>query len=254
MYFCMVLILLSEVRSVASTVRVTGQVGGFVMISCSHRMADDNKKYFCRKPCKTDKDILIKSDQSSTTKYKLKDLGDGRFTVNITELQKTDSGTYWCGVERWFKDTYIEVLLTVTEVTAVPQTVTSSEPSTSTTTIISPFTTENNVSNHQLVSISLTFTGTLLYTVIGLVVMVNLFGVSMITLYKYRKTIRGSQTTASSDVIYSVIQIPRTNHNNQTGATSSTTEFSEETMKNPLYDNDALLERRRDSNIYTLPQ
>uniref|UniRef100_A0A4W4H467 Immunoglobulin domain-containing protein n=1 Tax=Electrophorus electricus TaxID=8005 RepID=A0A4W4H467_ELEEL len=101
--------------SVASTVRVTGQVGGFVMISCSHKIADDNKKYFCRKPCKTDKDILIKSDQSSTTKYKLKDLGDGRFTVNITELQKTDSGTYWCGVERWFKDTYIEVLLTVTE-------------------------------------------------------------------------------------------------------------------------------------------
>uniref|UniRef100_A0A4W4GX19 Immunoglobulin domain-containing protein n=1 Tax=Electrophorus electricus TaxID=8005 RepID=A0A4W4GX19_ELEEL len=177
------------ITSVASTVRVTGQVGGFVMISCSHRMADDNKKYFCRKPCKTDKDILIKSDQSSTTKYKLKDLGDGRFTVNITELQKTDSGTYWCGVERWFKDTYIEVLLTVTEgkshgplhstcevvsnaapsssthkttpVTAVPQTVTSSEPSTSTTTIISPFTTENNVSNHQLVSISLTFTGIL---------------------------------------------------------------------------------------------
>ncbi|KAK1803112.1 hypothetical protein P4O66_021650, partial [Electrophorus voltai] len=155
------------VRSVASTVRVTGQVGGFVMISCSHKIADDNKKYFCRKPCKTDKDILIKSDQSSTTKYKLKDLGDGRFTVNITELQKTDSGTYWCGVERWFKDTYIEVLLTVTEAPSpsthkttrtVLQTETSSEISTSITTTISLFTIEIGFSTCRLASISLTST------------------------------------------------------------------------------------------------
>ncbi|XP_035390460.1 CMRF35-like molecule 6 isoform X2 [Electrophorus electricus] len=179
-------ILLYEVRSVASTVRVTGQVGGFVMISCSHKIADDNKKYFCRKPCKTDKDILIKSDQSSTTKYKLKDLGDGRFTVNITELQKTDSGTYWCGVERWFKDTYIEVLLTVTEAPSpsthkttrtVLQTETSSEISTSTTTTISPFTIEIGFSTCRLASISLTSTGILLCIAAGLVGTVIIFGI-----------------------------------------------------------------------------
>uniref|UniRef100_A0A3B4CBC2 Immunoglobulin domain-containing protein n=1 Tax=Pygocentrus nattereri TaxID=42514 RepID=A0A3B4CBC2_PYGNA len=97
-----------------SDVTLSGQVGRSVRIKCSHQFAVTNAKYFCRDPC-TDQHILIKSGQPPTGKYKLKDLGKGVFTVTIADLQKSDTGTYWCGVERYMKDTYRKVLLTVTD-------------------------------------------------------------------------------------------------------------------------------------------
>ncbi|XP_036413143.1 CMRF35-like molecule 8 [Colossoma macropomum] len=114
--FCMVIwVLLSEVTVEASDIRVSGQVGGSVEIQCSQLFADTNTKYFCRDPCKEDQHNLIKSGQSPTGRYRLEDSGNGVFTVVITDLQKSDNGTYWCGVERYLKDTYHKVLLTVTD-------------------------------------------------------------------------------------------------------------------------------------------
>ncbi|XP_036413142.1 CMRF35-like molecule 8 [Colossoma macropomum] len=113
--FCVVIwILLSEVTVEASDIRVSGQVGGSVEIECPHLFADTNTKYFCRDPCK-DQHNLIKSGQSPTGRYRLEDSGNGVFTVVLTDLQKSDNGTYWCGVDRYLKDTYHKVLLTVTD-------------------------------------------------------------------------------------------------------------------------------------------
>ncbi|XP_016417100.1 CMRF35-like molecule 1 [Sinocyclocheilus rhinocerous] len=75
-------------------------------------MASTNIKYFCREPCE-DRDVLVKSDQSPTGRYTLKDHGAGTFTVSITDLQESDSGIYWCAVDRSVKDTYKKVKLTV---------------------------------------------------------------------------------------------------------------------------------------------
>ncbi|XP_035390452.1 CMRF35-like molecule 8 isoform X2 [Electrophorus electricus] len=98
------------------TLTVKGGVGGEVQIHCSHRLAGTNVKYFCTASC-TEKDILIKSakNKSVSGRFALFDEGSGVFTVTISNLRKSDSGTYWCGVERVFKDTYHEVILTISE-------------------------------------------------------------------------------------------------------------------------------------------
>ncbi|KAL7845289.1 hypothetical protein AOLI_G00234810 [Acnodon oligacanthus] len=134
MYICLVTWILLSAAVDGSDVTVSGQVGRSVRIKCSHQFAVNNGKYFCRDPCKEDQHVLIKSGQPPTGKYKLKDLGKGVFTVTITDLQKSDAGTYWCGVERYMKDSYRKVFLTVTDEgtsTAAPaKTVRSSERST----------------------------------------------------------------------------------------------------------------------------
>ncbi|XDV15913.1 hypothetical protein PO909_015854, partial [Leuciscus waleckii] len=91
-----------------------GYSGKHIIISCSHKLASNNIKYFCRDPCE-DRDILVQSDQSPKGRYKLEDSGTGTFNVTITDLQGSDSGIYWCGVDRTGLDTYQEVNLTVSK-------------------------------------------------------------------------------------------------------------------------------------------
>uniref|UniRef100_A0A673HFH2 Ig-like domain-containing protein n=1 Tax=Sinocyclocheilus rhinocerous TaxID=307959 RepID=A0A673HFH2_9TELE len=90
---------------------IHGYFGKGATITCSYSWASTNIKYFCRDPCNDIKDILVKSDQSPTGRYTLKDSGKGTFTVNITDLQESDSGIYWCGVERSGFDSYQKVRL-----------------------------------------------------------------------------------------------------------------------------------------------
>uniref|UniRef100_A0A8C0XSM2 Immunoglobulin V-set domain-containing protein n=1 Tax=Cyprinus carpio carpio TaxID=630221 RepID=A0A8C0XSM2_CYPCA len=83
---------------------IHGYFGKGATIICSYSWASTNIKYFCRDPCGDN--ILMKSDQSPTGRYRLKDSGEGTFTVNITDLQESDSGIYWCGVDRFGFDTF----------------------------------------------------------------------------------------------------------------------------------------------------
>ncbi|XP_016114716.1 uncharacterized protein [Sinocyclocheilus grahami] len=83
--------------------------------SDSASWASTNKKYFCRDPCGYG-DIFVKSDQTPKGRYTLKDYGAGNFTVNITDLRESDSGIYWCGVERVGPDTFKKVILIVSKV------------------------------------------------------------------------------------------------------------------------------------------
>nr|XP_055060137.1 CMRF35-like molecule 9 [Misgurnus anguillicaudatus] len=99
-------------HSAADGIHISKPEGNEVTIMCTHILASDNKKYFCRDPCK-DKDIIVSTDQTSNGRFRLEDSGNGTFTVTITDLQKSDSGIYWCGVDRVVKDTYEEVNLIV---------------------------------------------------------------------------------------------------------------------------------------------
>ncbi|XP_042168207.1 CMRF35-like molecule 1 [Oncorhynchus tshawytscha] len=118
-------------------INVTGVVGRQVKINCSYSWAEDNDKYFCKESC-SKKDILIQSDGKQNYKNKdrfsILNTINGVFTVTITKLEKSDSGKYWCGVNRLLKDTYTEVHLKVTDAppTSTPSPVTS-RPHVSTT-------------------------------------------------------------------------------------------------------------------------
>ncbi|XP_055060139.2 uncharacterized protein [Misgurnus anguillicaudatus] len=109
-------IFLAEIKtSTTDEISLHGYTGQHIIVSCSHAYALNNRKYFCRDPCKN-QDILVSSDRSPNRRFALKDYGTGMFTVTITDLQESDSGIYWCGVDRVVKDTYHEVNLRVSKV------------------------------------------------------------------------------------------------------------------------------------------
>ncbi|XP_056137098.1 uncharacterized protein LOC130113504 isoform X2 [Lampris incognitus] len=99
---------------------VVGIVGHQITITCSHANADSNFKYFCNRRC-TDEDVLVASEghrESSKGRFHIKDEGN-TFYVQISALRKTDSGVYWCGVDRIGLDTYMTIQLTVVDDGAV---------------------------------------------------------------------------------------------------------------------------------------
>ncbi|XP_074554862.1 uncharacterized protein LOC141810900 [Halichoeres trimaculatus] len=99
-----------------AALQVTGVSGQNIEIKCSHSYASSNFKYFCKGAC-NDEDVLISSKwrkQDSRTKYSIRDTGN-IFYVTIFRLTESDSGTYWCGIERTGIDTYNKVVLTVKE-------------------------------------------------------------------------------------------------------------------------------------------
>ncbi len=98
---------------------MTGHSGGEINITCRYQDEHtENEKYFCRGQRKLTCSDLIK------TKEKDKWFDSGRFslyddtraavfTVTFRNLTEQDSGTYWCGTERYGIDLYTEVNLTV---------------------------------------------------------------------------------------------------------------------------------------------
>ncbi|KAM9792665.1 uncharacterized protein ACB057_011221 [Neosynchiropus ocellatus] len=95
----------------ADGLRLTGTEGENITITCSHSIAHGNTKYFCRGEC-TYSDVLITSKGSNTAKYGITDRGSD-FDVTIYNLMVKDSGSYWCGIDRFGVDTYKRVDLTV---------------------------------------------------------------------------------------------------------------------------------------------
>lgn len=99
-----------------SIIIIEGTEGGNVSFQSSHKLAWNSPKYLCNDPCKTQNDILVTvapGRRAESQRIALVDFGNGSFTVTFTQLQLSDSRTYWCGVVRPGLDTYTKVLLTV---------------------------------------------------------------------------------------------------------------------------------------------
>lgn len=95
-----------------------GFEGEKLSFQCSHRLASKNNKYFCNYPCKTTKDKLVTVESGGRAEAEnitLEDRGDGVFSVTFNQLHLSDTGGYFCGVDRPGFDTYTSVHLTVKE-------------------------------------------------------------------------------------------------------------------------------------------
>ncbi|XP_064857153.1 hepatitis A virus cellular receptor 1-like [Oncorhynchus nerka] len=201
------------------------------MFGCSFTLAGNNNKYFCKGTC-SGRDILVETKRSKNVtqgRYSIEDKGDV-FYVTIKSLMKTDSGTYWCGVERSGLDSYQKVHLTVTDApptsTTSPVTsrrhVSTSLPNLSTTlpnlsttssnlstTLPNLSTTSSNLSttlpNLSTTSANLSTTflasgdisgpsssraGLMVWTSVGLVVMVTVLGLVLLLFYRQRRGTR----------------------------------------------------------------
>ncbi|XP_061843775.2 CMRF35-like molecule 8 isoform X1 [Nerophis lumbriciformis] len=104
-------------------VNVKGLEGAEVSFQCQHQYASQSTKYLCRAPCKTQQHIVARvqpGKKATQGKLCLEDAGNGVFNVTFKQLRLSDSGTYWCGVERLGLDTYIEVKLQVKAVGVHP--------------------------------------------------------------------------------------------------------------------------------------
>ncbi|XP_061888747.1 CMRF35-like molecule 1 isoform X2 [Entelurus aequoreus] len=102
---------------------VEGLEGAEVSFQCQHQYASQSTKYLCRDPCKTQQDIVAQvqpGKRATKGKLCLDDAGNGVFNVTFKQLQLSDSGTYWCAVERLGFDTYIEMKLQVKAVGVHP--------------------------------------------------------------------------------------------------------------------------------------
>uniref|UniRef100_A0A3B1J828 CMRF35-like molecule 5 n=1 Tax=Astyanax mexicanus TaxID=7994 RepID=A0A3B1J828_ASTMX len=96
----------------------TGTEGGSVDINC--RYIDSyqwSHHYFCRAPC-SNSDVLIESQKAdipvSKGRYSiLNTVTARRVSVTIKNLRLTDSGVYYCGVDKWGSDTLTKVEISV---------------------------------------------------------------------------------------------------------------------------------------------
>lgn len=108
--------ILTAMWTVEAAITVEGFERGEVSFGCSHALASRNHKYLCKDPCteSAHKMITVKSgERQQEGRISLVDSGDGVISVTFTQLQKSDSGRYWCGVDRPGVDSYHEVHLTV---------------------------------------------------------------------------------------------------------------------------------------------
>ncbi|XP_056312078.1 CMRF35-like molecule 1 [Danio aesculapii] len=189
------------------------------MITCSHKWASDNFKYFCRDPCTYKDGALVSSIQALIGRYRLKDLGNGSFTVTITDLQESDSGIYWCGVNRSIKDTYEKVILEVSKDpnesiatstqaytdmdtfmgllhTTNTQAAPSSESPSTKASSACGYSSLDTITFPPSVSASV---HTSQYAAGGLGLAVIILLVGLITVHQYRKRVKTSETATSAD-------------------------------------------------------
>ncbi|NWS57486.1 PIGR protein, partial [Chunga burmeisteri] len=98
-----------------------GEVGGSVTHQCFYSIMPANKhdrKYWCKiarsRVCYTVISTTGYTSKNHTGRVSLEDIPqNGTFTVTMTELKKSDTGTYRCGIGSTNRDLYVTLNLTV---------------------------------------------------------------------------------------------------------------------------------------------
>uniref|UniRef100_A0A3B1JAJ3 Immunoglobulin domain-containing protein n=1 Tax=Astyanax mexicanus TaxID=7994 RepID=A0A3B1JAJ3_ASTMX len=96
----------------------TGTEGGSVEINCSYRDSYlYSKHYFCRAPCRYS-DVLIETQKAdivvSKGRYSIINTVNAQsVSVTIKNLRLTDSGVYYCGVDKRGSDIFTKVQISV---------------------------------------------------------------------------------------------------------------------------------------------
>lgn len=101
------------------TLNVRGEIGGDVSFTCSNWniwfSVTTNNKYLCESPCSDKKHIIITAAPGKTksgNRVILNNKGND-LLVTFNNLKLVDSKKYYCGVERFGFDPFIEVNLKV---------------------------------------------------------------------------------------------------------------------------------------------
>ncbi|XP_069570143.1 CMRF35-like molecule 5 isoform X3 [Brachyistius frenatus] len=197
MYLCACLLSVLTLVEM-KTLNIKGHVGENVTFQCSkwNVWADvrPNVKYFCESPCSEEKHIIIKAaSQSTNNKDRIQLTNRGRVLhVTFTNLKKTDSREYYCGVERFGADDFIKVNLEVIDA-ALPRPTTPAETktvaSTVSFTVINSFTTSSsNLDNiNNLPAPDATMVGYAPFVIIGLVLITAILMVLLMLIRKMMK-------------------------------------------------------------------
>ncbi|XP_077080417.1 uncharacterized protein LOC143732861 isoform X2 [Siphateles boraxobius] len=160
-----------------------GTVGEKVEIRCPYLDGYIySPKYLCRDPCES-KHVLIKSAKTdqvvSDGRYSLIDTASGRsFTVTISDLRLKDSGVYYCGIDKWFRDTLKKLHLSVRQVPVnrpshtSEKTTTATSTWTTTSTLTSTVVTSSPETNDTFynISVAVVCAGILVLLVFGVLV------------------------------------------------------------------------------------
>ncbi|KAI4897671.1 hypothetical protein NFI96_027617, partial [Prochilodus magdalenae] len=140
-----------EVKSQSGNV-FTGTEGGSVDIYCKYPDGYQYASmYFCRDPCGYF-DVLIEIEKAdkviSKGRYSILNTVSARSTsVTIKNLRLGDSGVYYCGVDKWGKDIFSKVVVSVRKVTSTSAASSLSPLQTTNSTELSNATTHINTDN-----------------------------------------------------------------------------------------------------------
>ncbi|KAM8879675.1 uncharacterized protein AB9W97_014907 isoform 2-T2 [Spinachia spinachia] len=196
-YFCL-LYGLSGVQM--NPLNINGRVGESVTISCSDwniwTDVTKNVKYFCSSPCTEDRHIIKAKYKKTTNTNRIKLYNAGKtLWVTISNLQKSDSKGYYCGVERKGPDPYIEVILNVMD---VPK---SSTMSSNSSDVMSDTSTSYTTLNPTTPAApeAQGFISYVLYLVLGVMVVITILMVSLRLMIKMMK--QQSKVVSGADTV-----------------------------------------------------
>ncbi|XP_016072150.1 PREDICTED: CMRF35-like molecule 8 [Miniopterus natalensis] len=120
--------------SLSGPSRVTGTVGGSLSVQCQYEAEfTEHKKYWCKGLCPTLLKKIVETTKSGREVRRGRvsirdDPANLTFTVTLENLEKGDEGTYWCGIDRPWREIGWDVTFKVL-VSVIPGCLSLSGPS-----------------------------------------------------------------------------------------------------------------------------
>ncbi|XP_063003624.1 CMRF35-like molecule 5 [Elgaria multicarinata webbii] len=109
----------------------TAMEGTSITVNCKYNIKRYmfSKKYWCRGSSRLHCDILGDTDKRENSRVTVTDNRKGALLVTMKQLTASDSGTYWCGIDRPFADIMAAVELKVNKAPEIMRITPTSSPS-----------------------------------------------------------------------------------------------------------------------------